>query len=81
MRSFERYQNPQKARAHVPDRTPRVGEDLRYQDQELGLLQGATVLYPCLMHVGTGAPTARRRRKTDSRGKPAGQMELADVQC
>eukprot|EP00959_Pyramimonas_sp_CCMP1952_P433940 9087071-Pyramimonas_sp.AAC.1 len=81
MRSFGRCQNRQNPRAHVLDRTLRVGEEPKYQDQELDLLQGATVLYPCLMHAGTGAPTARRGRRADARGKPASQMELVDVQC
>eukprot|EP00959_Pyramimonas_sp_CCMP1952_P066466 1387713-Pyramimonas_sp.AAC.1 len=71
MRSFERRPGRQRVRTHVPDRLLRAGESPRCQDLELDLLRGATVKYQCARHAGTGAPTARPRRRTDAQGKPA----------
>eukprot|EP00959_Pyramimonas_sp_CCMP1952_P413831 8670929-Pyramimonas_sp.AAC.1 len=75
MRSFERRQDRQRVHTYVPDRMHRAGEGPKCPDLELDPLRGATAQYPCARHAGTGAPTARPKRRTGARGKPASRME------
>eukprot|EP00959_Pyramimonas_sp_CCMP1952_P309920 6485378-Pyramimonas_sp.AAC.1 len=58
----------------------RAGEGPRCPDLELDPFRGAAARYPCARHAGTEAPTARPRRRTGARGKPASQMELVGAQ-
>eukprot|EP00959_Pyramimonas_sp_CCMP1952_P270113 5646644-Pyramimonas_sp.AAC.1 len=80
MRSFERRLDRQRVRTHVPDRMLRAGGGPRCLDLELDPLRGATARYPCARHAGTGAPTARPRRRTGARGKPTSRMEPVGAQ-